>query len=79
MRSNKSLLKKNFNFFLTFYIIYWFILIGYVIWIIKSPKILSIIGFIVSLGLQIFNTARIKSMKEKVDKEIKQEVINNLK
>lgn len=67
-----------FKFWLTFYVVYWVILVGWLIWIIVLPDTIKIISFIVGLGLQIFNTTKVKKMKEKFYEGIKTDILEKL-
>lgn len=70
--------KRNFNYWFIFYIIYWVVLVVLLKRTIDEPNIWNIVGFILCLGIQVFNTFRIKKMKENISHQIKEEMLEKI-
>jgi len=71
--------KRYFKFWLIFYAVYWVILICWFVWIITSPNLVKIICWLIGLGFQVFNTTQIKKIKEIINTEIKEGILEKLK
>jgi len=74
MKNTKNIFKS----WLFFYIVYWFMLIGWFVWIIYEPKTFKIICFVIALTLQIFNSTKVKKMKQQANLEMKMEILERL-